>query len=48
MLDPPYEENASLNCTITRSEVKHVVYCAKSGTAVGPDKIPYEVIKHPV
>ena len=48
MLDPLYEENVSLNYTITRSEVEHIVYCAKNGKAVGPDKIPYEVLKHPV
>ena len=44
-LDPLYEENISLNYMITRSEVEHVVY---GGKAVGPDKIPYEVLKHPV
>ena len=48
MLDPLYEENISLNYTITRIEVERVVHGAKGGKAVGPDKIPYEVLKHPV
>ena len=48
MLDPLYEENVSLNYTISRSEVEHVVYGAKTGKAVGPDKIPYEVLKYPI
>ena len=47
MLDPLYKENIYLNYTIDRSEVEHVVYGAKSGKAVGPDKIPNDVLKHP-
>ena len=48
MLDPLYQENVLLNYSITRCEVERVVYGAKKGKSVGPDKIPYEVLKHPV
>ena len=48
MLDPLYQENVLLNYCITHCEVERVVYGAKNGKSVGPDKIPYEVLKHPV
>ena len=48
MLDPLFEENIDLNRSITKQEVEKVVYSAKKGKSVGPDQIPYEVLKSPI
>ena len=47
MLDPLFDANPYLNYTISKAEVEKVVYSAKNGKSVGPDKIPYEVLRNP-
>ena len=47
MKDPLYNETRSLNSTISKEEVEKVVFRAKNGKSVGPDKIPYEILKFP-
>ena len=47
MKDPLYDETRSLNIPISRDEIEKVVFRAKNGKSVGPDKIPYEILKFP-
>ena len=46
MNDPMYISESILNMNISISEVTRLVKKAKSGKAVGVDKIPYEILKH--
>ena len=46
MNDPMYISESILNMNISISEVTRVVKKAKSGKAVGVDKMPYEILKH--
>ena len=47
MKDPLYNETQSLNLPISKAEIEKVVFRAKRGKSVGPDKIPYEILKFP-
>ena len=47
MKDPLYNETRPLNLPISKGEIEKVVFCAKRGKSVGPDKIPYEILKFP-
>ena len=47
MKDPLYDETRSSNIPISRDEIEKVVFRAKNGKSVGPDKIPYEILKFP-
>ena len=47
MLEPLFDANPYLNCIISKAEVEKVVYSAKKGKSVGPDKIPYKVLRNP-
>ena len=47
MKDPLYNETQSLNLPISKAEIEKVVFRAKCGKSVGPDKIPYEILKFP-
>ena len=45
--DHIYSPNVQLNETITIAEVSRLVMRAKSGSACGPDEVPYDVLKKP-
>ena len=45
--DPLYTPNEELNGNISIEEISKIVQQAKSGSACGLDKIPYEVLKFP-
>ena len=45
MQDPLYTPNEELNENISIEKMSEVVQQAKSGSACGLDKIPYEVLK---
>ena len=47
MQDPLYTPNEELNGNISIEEISKIVQQAKSGSACGLDKIPYEVLKFP-
>lgn len=46
--DPLYTTNEQMNCNITIDEITNIIMRAKSGSATGIDKIPYDVLKYPL
>ena len=47
MDDPLYIVNGQLNNNISIEEMSSVIMSARSGSACGYDKIPYDVLKNP-
>jgi hypothetical protein len=47
MEDPIYTQNSALNGNITIDEINSVIMHARSGSAYGYDRIPYDVLKSP-